>query len=495
MTLKQICALGRKLTLFLALFADCFGRRESRDLLRVYAKGLLSNLHRKTAETIALQYDVAPRTLQRFLESIKWDEEKLRDRCQTIVAQQHAHPDAIGCVDESGTTKSGEETVGVSRQWNGNRGKVDNCVVAVHLSYASPGFQVLIDSGLYLPEDWANDPKRREKHYVPDDIEFRTKPQIALSQIDRALANGVRVSAWTFDELYGRDGKFLNGLQLRGQVFVGEIPSTFHGWMQKPRVLRTRPKKQGKRGRSKKYPRVARRRPSSEVRNLVMYSPVFQKRSWQKYRIKDTAKGPKVWEVKWAVFWRKDEDGFPTRRHCLIVARNVSTGEVKYFLSNRVPGEWNPVTGQRVTLRWLLRVAFGRWSIESCFREGKEELGFDHYEVRGWRCVHRHFYVTQLSHLFCARIRQEYDNPSDESLDRLTIEQVRSAINVWLETADLPPVARRSRLTKETRKQRYYQRRNKQARTSHTKTRRRRLKDMEIDVDRIKSCIPEQQAA
>ncbi len=167
MTLEQIAALGRKLTSFLALFSDCFGRREARGLLQVYVKGQLSNLHRKTAEAIALLFDAAPRTLQRFLESIKWDEEKLRDRCQEVVAEQHAHPEAIGCVDESGTAKSGKQTVGVSRQWNGNRGKVDNCVVGVHLSYSAPGFQVLLDSTLYLPEDWANDPERRKKLTFP----------------------------------------------------------------------------------------------------------------------------------------------------------------------------------------------------------------------------------------------------------------------------------------------------------------------------------------
>ena len=164
MTLKQINALGRRLTLFLALFAECFGRREARDLLRVYVQGQLSNLHRKTAEGIALQFKIAPRTLQRFLESIKWDEEKLRDRCQQIVAQDHGHPDAIGCVDESGTAKSGRHTVGVGRQYNGNRGKVDNCVVGVHLSYSAPGFQVLLDSTVYLPEAFADDPARRKKH-------------------------------------------------------------------------------------------------------------------------------------------------------------------------------------------------------------------------------------------------------------------------------------------------------------------------------------------
>ena len=167
MTLRQIAALGRKLVAFLGLFADCFGRRDARELLRVYVKGQLSDVHRKTAEAIALRFGRAPRTLQRFLESVKWDEEKLRDRCQQIVAKDHAHPEAIGVVDESGVAKSGKETVGVGRQWNGNRGKVDNCVVGVHLSYAAPGFQCLLDSGLYLPEDCANDPERRKKTTFP----------------------------------------------------------------------------------------------------------------------------------------------------------------------------------------------------------------------------------------------------------------------------------------------------------------------------------------
>jgi SRSO17 transposase len=180
MTLEHIAALGRKLTFFLAMFADCFGRCDARALLRIYVKGQLSDLHRKTAEAIALAFGAAPRTLQRFLESIKWNEEKLRDRCQTIVAKEHAHPEAIGCVDESGTAKSGQETVGAARQWNGNRGKIDNCVVAVHLSYWAPGFQVLLDSTLYLPEEWANDAKRRKKTTCPRRSSFARNPRSHL---------------------------------------------------------------------------------------------------------------------------------------------------------------------------------------------------------------------------------------------------------------------------------------------------------------------------
>lgn len=167
MTLKQMAVLGGELARFLALFANCFRSRAGFSLLGVYVQGLLSSLQRKNVEAIALQFGKAPRTLQRFLESIKWNEEKVRDRCQEIVAREHAHPEAIGIVDESGTAKSGEHTVGAARQWLGSRGKVDNGVVGVHLSYSAPGFQCLLGSQLYLPQEWADDPARRKKTMCP----------------------------------------------------------------------------------------------------------------------------------------------------------------------------------------------------------------------------------------------------------------------------------------------------------------------------------------
>ena len=167
MTLKELKNLGRLLTSFLAMFADCFSSLAGRQLLKVYVQGQLSDIRRKNCEAIALKFDQAPRTLQRFLESIKWNEEKLRDRCQQIIARDHGDAEAIGTVDESGTAKSGACTAGAARQYNGNRGKVENCTVGVHLGYSIPGFQTLLDSQLYLPEDWANDPARRKKTTFP----------------------------------------------------------------------------------------------------------------------------------------------------------------------------------------------------------------------------------------------------------------------------------------------------------------------------------------
>ena len=163
LTLERISSIGSLLYQFLRLFADCFSRRAGRQLLKIYVQGQLSDIRRKNCEAIALTFGKAPRTLQRFLESIKWDEQRLRDRCQQIIARDHAHHEAIGLVDESGSHKSGTHTVGASRQYNGNRGKVENCTVGVHLAYSVPGFHCLLDSRMYLPDSWVQDQERLKK--------------------------------------------------------------------------------------------------------------------------------------------------------------------------------------------------------------------------------------------------------------------------------------------------------------------------------------------
>lgn len=176
MTLKEIASLGKELAKFLKLFAGRFRSCPGFALLQVYVQGLLSNVQRKNIEAMALELGTAPRTLQRFVESIKWDEAGVRDDCQRLVAREHAHAQAVGCVDESGTAKSGSHTAGAARQWLGSCGKVDNGVVGVHLSYSSPGFQCLLDSAVYLPRDWADDPERRKK------VTSRTRSSFAPSR-------------------------------------------------------------------------------------------------------------------------------------------------------------------------------------------------------------------------------------------------------------------------------------------------------------------------
>lgn len=306
-----------------------------------------------------------------------------------------------------------------------------------------------------------------------------------MDLIDRALANGIDVMAWTADELYGRDGAFLDGLDERSQAFVMEVPPNAHVWLTKPKVLKKPPKNSTRR--AKKYPRLRKREQKpSEVQNLVKYSPAFREQTPQRYRIKETHRGSEVWEIRWHTCWRKTHTDKLVSNQCtLLVARNVVTDETKYFLSNRVPGRdgWS--------LRKILRVAFGRWPIEDCFREAKEELGLDHFECRGWRCIHRHLYVTILSQLFCARVRQQL-SPQDDVLsgELLTLEQVRRAANVFLASIGLPPRCRANLYQDEADRQAYHARRNAQAAKSHKKRRRKRLAGLGIDPEKIKSVSP-----
>nr|WP_145056397.1 transposase [Lignipirellula cremea] len=327
-------------------------------------------------------------------------------------------------------------------------------------------------------------PGTAKKNYIPDEILFKTKPQLALELIDRAKANGVRVMAWNADELYGNDGAFLDGLDQRGEAFVVEVPRTARVWLRKPEVLKKSSRKE--RGRRRIYPRLKKLAKPCEVQNLAKYSPLFRDQTPQLYRIKNTQRGAEVWEIRWRPCWRKPKTGkLISNQGTIIVARNVLTDETQYFLSNRAVGRdgW--------TLRKILRVAFGRWPIEDCFREAKEELGLDHYECRGWRCIHRHLYVAILSQLFCARVRQQL-TPSEDVLrgDRLTVEQVRRAVNVFLSSLDLPPRCRARRYQDESNRQAYYARRTAQAARSHQTTRRKQLTHLGIDPDKIKSVPP-----
>jgi len=400
MDASQIKHVGRGIGRFVMEFSDCFGRCDTASYLAVYVRGQNSNLQRKSVEPMALHAGVPPRSLQAFLGLLSWDEERVVDRVQQIVMRDHAHPKAIGSVDETGCPKKGHHTATVQRQWCGSTGKVDNCVMSVHLGYTVGGFHCLLDSDLFLPKSWANDPVRREAAGIPEDVLHRTKPEMALAQIQRTLSNGVRVAAWTFDEHYGQSYEFLDGLDALGQTYVAEVPCSFSGWAVHPKlVYRWTSHEMHRGGRKRPVPRVAGGAPTaSQVGKLLRHSPAFQKQPWTAIHLKEGEKGPMVREVKVIAFWMQRQ-GLPTRAHWLIVARNPEEPDtIKFFVSNAPAG---------TPIEWLTYVGYSRWSIERCFEEDKDELGFDHFEVRGWKAIHRHMYLTQISHLYLNKAREK----------------------------------------------------------------------------------------
>ena len=377
MTADQMLSLGLELAVYLDEFGDCFGRSEPRGKLATYVRGQLGELRRKSVEPMALAVGMKPRCLQEFLASDEWDEERLQAHTYRLVVRDHDDDQLIGVIDESGHPKKGTATAGVSRQYCGNTGKIDNCVMTVHLTATSfdGEFRTLLESELYLPQGWHEDRERCRAAKIPDDVVYRSKYHMALEQLDRAAAHGVRFSWVTADEWYSQKPAFVTGLEQRGRRFVLEVPKNFAVWLYDPQSART--------------PSAAK-----PVEALLRYSRPLMQQPWQAYRIKDTDKGPQVWEVKFAPCWLPRGDGV-VGPYWLVVARNVlDRHEVKFFVSN---------AGAGVPLTVVLHVAFGRWPVERCLQDEKSELGLSHFEVRCYPALKRHLLITQISHLFLAR--------------------------------------------------------------------------------------------
>jgi SRSO17 transposase len=394
MDAQQIRGLRPMLACFLKRFDDCFARKDTRAHLSVYVEGQLSDLPRKSVEPMALAANVPVRTLQEFLSQHRWHEDLARDRLQQLVAEEHLHPHAVGIIDETSFVKQGKKTPGVQRQYLGTVGKQQNGIVTVHLAYAAGDFHCLLDGELFLPESWACDPARCREAQIPEGMTYRPKTEIALELFDRARANGVSFAWLTFDEWYGGKPAFLQGLDGRGQAFVGEVPRTLMGWIEPPRVTE-RPFRR-RRGRGRKTPRiVAGSRRSRTVEQWLRSHPALRDQEWQRWRVKDGEKGPMLWETKHAAFHLQGPDGLPGPRWHLLIARNVlDPAELKFFVSNAPPE--TPTDA-------ILLPAFSRWRVERCFEDDKGEVGLDHYEGRRYPGLKRHLILSAISYLFLAR--------------------------------------------------------------------------------------------
>ncbi len=412
MTEEQIAGLGPQFTAYLENFRPYFATKGGFAHLRVYTRGLLSDIKRKSVEPIALAAGCAVRTLQEFLTFHTWDQDAIRDRLQRRIVARHlpapgtAKPDSlgvIGIVDETSAVKKGTETPGVQRQWCGTLGKTENCIVTVHLGCVRDNFKTLIDSDLYLPENWNADRKRCRDAGIPDTLVYRPKYAIAAEQIRRAIGNGIRLDWVVFDEGYGGKNPFLFGLDALGLHWIGEVPKNFLCWPTLPQYH------------SPQTPFAPKR-----ADNVARHSPAFRRpKRWRRIRIPHQTERPEHWLAK-AARVHLVQDGCPTeRKYWLIVAKNEKTGEVKYFVSNAPP---------KTSLKRMLLVAFQRWNVEHAFRVAKTEIGFAHYEGRKYKGLMRHTILCMMMMLFLAeqttRLRGEKSgvDGTDAGADRRGVQ-------------------------------------------------------------------------
>jgi SRSO17 transposase len=425
-TANEILALRPRIEQFLRLFDECFVDDGTRHHLRVYVRGQLSNLPRKSVEPIATAADMAPKTLQQFLTLAKWDHLLMRHRLQQRVAARHRSPRVIGVFDETGCPKKGHKTPGVQHQSCGATGKNDNCLVTVHLALAEGPFHCLLDSELFWPEVWSEDRARCRAAGIPEALVHRPKWPIGWELYDIARGNGLTFAWVTFDEDYGGKPGFLRGWIARGQRFLGEVPGSLTGWIERPPVT-SRPYRKGGKSRPRQVPRLVSGSPRAlNLKDHLLSGPALLAQPWRSYHVKDSDKGPMVWEAKRVTMTFQDENDLPGLSLELVAARDVRDREkVKYFVSNAPP---------ETATDLLLLVGLTRWHGERCFEDGKSELGFDHGEGRSYLGLKRHQTVSAVSFLLLAETRRELGGkksgmdgvPSSDGGGRVGVGDARS---------------------------------------------------------------------
>ena len=197
--------------------AGRFHRSEPRRRALEYLKGLLSPVERKNGWPLAEPAgDATPDGVQRLLSSYVWDADLVRDDLRNYVVEHLGETDGVLVVNETGFLKKGTKSVGVQRQYSGTAGRIENCQIGVFLTYATAQGRVLLDRELYLPQGWADAAERRREAGVPEEVVFRTKPQLARELLERAVEAGVPFRWVAGDEVYGNDRNLRLWLEERG---------------------------------------------------------------------------------------------------------------------------------------------------------------------------------------------------------------------------------------------------------------------------------------
>ena len=337
-----------------------FGRREPRQRVLSYLRGLVSPIERKNGWQLA-EYsgDKTPDGLQRLLATYDWDADLVRDDLRSYVIEHLGERAGVLVVDETGFLKKGVKSVGVKRQYSGTAGRIENCQVGVFVSYASSKGRAFLDRELYLPKEWAEDVERRAEAGVPEDVEFETKPRLAKAMLKRALEAGVPASWVTADEVYGSDRRLRLWLEQEGMSHVLAIKSTEPLWSGFAQV---------------------------GAATLAADVPSDQ---WVRLSAGDGAKGPRIYD--WTrVSIRPLKE--PDKEYWLLVRRSIAKPEELAYYVCFGPAE--------TTVGELVRVAGTRWAIEEGFEEAKGEVGLDQYEVRRWMGWYRHITLALLAHAY-----------------------------------------------------------------------------------------------
>ena len=385
----------------------CFARVEPLQQARKYVTGLMSDLPRKNCWTLAEHAgDRTPDRMQRLLNDAVWDTTTAMGVIRRFVAEHLAPPAgglAVAALDETGQEKKGSATAGVKRQYMGCAGQVANGINTVHCSYATRGGHALIGARLYLPAEQLDDPDRRTALGIPTDVEFRTKPQLAIDIITDAIADQTMPPWCAGDEVYGRCGQLRRHLQDHQIGYVLRVGCAFTIELNPVTRLRA---------------------------DTIATTHLAANQHWQTMTVPGS-KGDRSYAWAWV--------GTTSPRHFLLIRRHHLSGELAYHYCYVPPG-------RPVTLATLVAVACLRWPVEEDFEFGKDHFGLDHSQVRRYTALLRHTVLAMAALAVCAvtaaaaatrhrppaplPTRPDQPPPPDPGLIPLTVAEIKRLFNL-----------------------------------------------------------------
>jgi len=359
----------------------------------MYARGLFGEGERKSVEPIAARACGDPTDTERahdrllhFMTDSKWSDREVRRKAahHAVGAMTSRDPVQAWIIDDTGMIKQGVHSVGVQRQYTGSAGKVTNCQVAVSLSLATKTEHVPVDFELYLPKLWTQDPARRAEARIPDEIEFHTKPELALEMIRRAIADELPVGVVLADSDYGDRSDFREQIRLLGLDYAVGIHATTKVW---------------------RVDGLGRRR--GEAVSVKTLAHQLGRKKFRSVMWRDGTRGP-LWSrfARVRVVVEHDDGWEPAQREILwllIEWPDAERDPTKYTLSS-LP--------QVVSKKQLVRLVKERYRTERVYEDLKGELGFDHYEGRRFPGWHHHISVVLCCFAFIVAERVRRFPPS-----------------------------------------------------------------------------------
>jgi SRSO17 transposase len=378
-----------RLEAFLQPFVEALHSPEQQTNAQHYVQGLLSDLKGKDVESIAYLHDRERQGLQKFIGQAEWHQQPLLTELVRQVGTALGEADGVLVFDPSAFPKKGTESVGVQRQWCGRLGKLDNCQVGIYLGYVSCHEHALVDFRLYLPKEWAQRKRRRQKAGIPEAIRFHTRHELILEMLDER--GPLLPHAWiSGDDELGRCSWFRQQLRSRHECYLLAVPSNtlvrdltvpdppYQGHGRRPRVPFTR---------------------------VERWCAALPETAWQTVEVRDGEKGPVVVQAVWTLVQARSKGQPSDVAEILVVFREQQgdgTWKHDYLLSNA------PLV---TSLAEFARVFKAQHRIEECLQRAKGEAGLADYQVRTWVGWHHHQTLSLLATWFLTQETRRGKNP------------------------------------------------------------------------------------